>query len=392
MQATTRVGADRSRLPSLTGLRFIAAFMVLLCHMGISLLPRTGVPELAGLSKFAYAAGSVGVSFFFVLSGFVLTWVARPDDTKVLFWRRRLVKIFPNHLVAAGAAIVLMLTAGIAVTTANTVPSLFLVQTWIPAQEVVLNYGANVPNWSLSCELAFYLCFPLLLLLVRRIRPERLWLWAGVVVLAIAAVPFAAKLLPDQPQMLLTGDAWLQVWFVYYFPLSRMLEFVLGIVVAQIVLHGRWIRIPITASIALALAAYVVGGALPVPYGYVAPTALPLALVIGAVATADIVGRRTWFGGPVMVWLGEISYALYIVHFLVVSYGPIGAVDPANWAKLITLPEALRDIGLTIAICLVLAWLLYALVERPAMRRWSRPAKAHRPESTVERAPSPELV
>jgi peptidoglycan/LPS O-acetylase OafA/YrhL len=49
-------------------------------------------------------ASATGVSFFFVLSGFVLTWSARPDDIATGFWRRRIARIYPVHLVTAGGA------------------------------------------------------------------------------------------------------------------------------------------------------------------------------------------------------------------------------------------------------------------------------------------------
>ncbi|WP_179887853.1 acyltransferase family protein, partial [Streptomyces sp. b94] len=117
------------------------------------------------------------------------------------FWRRRLVKIYPNHLVTLAVVTVLMLVYGNPVTAANTLPTLFLVQSWIPSQEVVLNFASSGASWTLACELLFYLCFPALLLLVRRVRAQRLWLWTGVVAVAICVMPFVAWLFPDTPTM-----------------------------------------------------------------------------------------------------------------------------------------------------------------------------------------------
>ncbi|WP_221350487.1 acyltransferase family protein [Streptomyces beigongshangae] len=364
----------QSRLPSLTGMRFLAALMVMLCHAGTSLLPRLGDPKVSWYERLVANAGPVGLSFFFVLSGFVLTWVAAPDDTRVAFWRRRLVKIFPNHLVTLAAAVALMLYTGVAVTTANTVPTLFLVQAWIPRQDVILNFGSNTPSWSLSCELLFYLSFPWLLIAARRIRPQRLWWWVVGLVVAMCVVPLLAGLLPDRPYMVASSDPWWQVWFVYHFPVTRLLEFVLGILTALVIRSGRWIPLPFGVAALLAAGAFTGGALLTDTYRYVAPTALPLALLVGAAATADLRGRRTGCGGRAMVRLGEISYAFYMVHFLVVSYGPIGAIHLENWTKPLSTGDAFLLTGVTLVSSLVLAWLLHTFIEAPAMRRWSRRA------------------
>ncbi|WP_411083290.1 acyltransferase family protein [Streptomyces sp. cmx-18-6] len=371
---------EQSRLPSLTGLRFVAALMVFLCHTGTSLLPRLESGRPAEYQRFFDSAGPTGVSFFFVLSGFILTWVARPDDSRRSFWRRRLVKIFPSHLVTLAAAVILMLAAGVAVTFANTGPTLLLVQGWIPLQDVILNYGSNTPSWSLACELLFYLAFPWLLVLARRIKAQRLWGWVAATTAGILAIPLLAQLLPAEPYMPLTTDSWWATWFTYYFPGTRLLEFVLGILMALVVLNKRWTGLRPATALLLAAAAFVGGAYLPGVYSSVAPTALPLALVIAAVATADVRGRRTLFDNKAAIWLGEISYAFYMVHFLVVSYGPIGAIHPENWAKPLSVGAALALAGWTLVISLVLAWLLHVLVENPAMRRWSRSAAARTPE------------
>src|SRR5207253_5787187 len=77
-------------------------------------------------------AGGTGVSFFFVLSGFVLAWSARPTDTRRAFWRRRAAKIYPNHLVTALLAIALFQVTDPLRITAN----LTLTQVWFPIPTV----------------------------------------------------------------------------------------------------------------------------------------------------------------------------------------------------------------------------------------------------------------
>ncbi|MFD7168115.1 acyltransferase family protein [Streptomyces violascens] len=376
------------KLPSLTGLRFFAAFLVVLSHVGVNLLPRVAPDQVFAIRLF-YEAGAFGVSFFFILSGFVLTWVARDSDSVGRFWRRRFFKIYPNHLVTILAALLLAAAAGHALTGRDASTTLLLVHAWIPDMKLQFNLWSNTPTWSLSCELLFYLAFPWLLKLLRKIPPARLWLTFGVVYAAIWAVPLVATWLPTSGGIHPgTGQNWYSMWFMTFFPPVRMLEFVLGIVVALIVVNERWIRLPLAVALVFPLVPFVAEGSLPNGLGFVALTALPLAFLVAATASADINSNsgRTWLGGRTMVFLGEISFALYLVHWLVVAYGWIGRTSPAWGAKPgapSTWPEVLGLAGLTIAVSLVLAWGLYALVERPVMRRWSRP-RTPRAEETEE--------
>src|SRR5690242_14192774 len=103
-----------SRLPSLTGLRFVAALCVFAYHAWLP-IPALRLVNDDGVAYGVYGkvsqAGGLGVGFFFVLSGFVLTWSARPGDTPKSFWRRRIVKIYPNYAVAWLLAMVLFAAA-----------------------------------------------------------------------------------------------------------------------------------------------------------------------------------------------------------------------------------------------------------------------------------------
>ncbi|WP_051812495.1 acyltransferase family protein [Streptomyces sp. NRRL S-340] len=378
------------RLPSLTGLRFFAAFLVVISHVGTNLLPRVA-PDQTFAIRVLYECGAFGVSFFFILSGFVLTWVARDGDSVGRFWRRRFFKIYPNHLVTMLAALLLAAGAGHALSGRDASTTLLLVQSWIPDMKLQYNLWSNTPTWSLACEVLFYLAFPWLLKLLRKIPPARLWVTFAVVYAAIWAVPLVASWMPTSGGVHPgTGQNWLSMWFMTFFPPVRMLEFVLGIVTALIVVNRRWIRLPFVVALVFPLIPLVAEGGMPDELGFVALTSLPLAFLVAAVASADIDARsgRTWLGSRPLVFLGEISFALYLVHWLVVAYGWIGRSSPAWGARPApsSWPEILGLAGLTIATSLVLAWLLYTLVERPVMKRWSRP-RAARAESVLTAAP-----
>lgn len=164
---------------------------------------------------------------------------------------------------------------------ASAAPSLVLVQAWVPVERVF--FGVNTPAGSLSCEVAFYASFPLLLRVIRKSREDRLWLLAGGLVVLIALVPFAAFPLP----------AATAYWFVYVFSVTRALEFALGMVLARIVLSGRWMRVGLWSASGFLLACYLGSAYLPGGFSYVAGTIIPIALLIPAAAVADITGSRS---------------------------------------------------------------------------------------------------
>lgn len=142
--------------------------------------------------------GWTGVAFFFVLSGFVLTWSARPGEPASGFWRRRAAKIVPNYVLTYLAAIGMLLASGLAVGGWRVLPGLFMVESWFPQPDI--ETSANPVAWSLSCEAVFYVCFPLLLWLIAKIRPERLWYWAIAAAGLVWCVPLIGKaILPATP-------------------------------------------------------------------------------------------------------------------------------------------------------------------------------------------------
>ncbi|MFE5208778.1 acyltransferase family protein [Streptomyces sp. NPDC056600] len=360
-----------SRLPSLTGMRFVAALLVFAFHTTwqTAYVAGTGGDVLGDV--FANA-GFYGVSFFFVLSGFVLTWSARPEDTKAAFWRRRLVKIYPNHLVTFLIAAVLMLIAADAFTTKGTLANLFLVQAWIP--EIQVPNTMNAVSWSLSVELFFYLSFPLLLRLLNRVPVRRLWALAGVLGALTVVVPAIAQYGIGGVPLPFIADGTLsfgQIWFVYFFPPVRALEFVLGMVAARLVQTGSWPRLGLLPAAAIAVGGYAVNSLVPYLYGVAGTAALWLTPLVAAAATADHRGDASPARGRLLVRLGELSFAFYMVHGLVTSYAHRWLVAGKDLPPLAGAAALLGALLLSLALALT----LYRWVEEPLMRRFGAPPR-----------------
>ncbi|MET9293307.1 acyltransferase [Streptomyces sp. NPDC003077] len=347
-------------------MRFLAALLVFLCHVsiqapdlpyGVGMLDIFDDQRVRDVYLAVFAkAGYTGVSFFFVLSGFVLTWAARSSDTKGRFWRRRFFKIYPLHVVAYLLGLLVLVGPG--KISGTEVPGLFLLQAWVPDMLVIV--GGNGPSWSISAEAFFYAAFPLLFPLIARIRERDLrWWLAGVVAAVLGVAVLTQYVIPSAYKL----------WFSYTFPPVRILEFVAGVLLARLVIAGRWVNLGLLPSGALLVASYAVGMYLPEAYTQAAVTLVPVLLVVGAGALADTRERPSLLRGRRMVRLGEISYAFYLVH-VVVLFGLRKALGVGqSWNTWV----ALAFVAAAFVITLVLAWLLHIGVERPVMERWSRP-------------------
>ncbi|MFE5913361.1 acyltransferase family protein [Streptomyces wedmorensis] len=346
--AAPSAGRAGGMLPSLTGMRWAAAFLVFAFHTY-----KFGYygPEDEKLVAWATRSGSVGVMFFFVLSGFVLTWSARPKDRFFSFFRRRLARIYPIHVVTAVVALALAFTVlpwlrdGERAAPEAIAANLLLVSSW----KFEWWQAANPVSWSLVCEAFFYACFPLLYAVLRRVGPKVLTAVAVLCVLTVIYQPDVYKALH------------IDVFF-YSFPLARLPEFILGVAVARLVQLGKWRGPSLEGAMALTLIGYFVAPL--VPGGLSWTPLIGLTLLIAAGAVADIKGEPSMWRRPVLVKLGEWSFAFYMVHLLVMHSLRLWVGDKP---KFDTLP-AFGLAGLAFVISLALAALLYTYVEEPGRR------------------------
>ncbi|MCK2221111.1 acyltransferase [Actinomadura sp. ATCC 31491] len=376
--------AARNYLPSLTGLRAVLAFVVFGGHFtALGLTAPHGTEARSFLQRalevlFSYP--SVAVSGFFVLSGFVLTWIAKPADRARDFYRRRVAKIYPVHLVTTVAALVAVVAAfGWPAWTILASHALML-HAWIPSQFAY--FGLNVVSWSLSCEAFFYLCFPLLLALLPRIRARGLYAVLGVCLLSIFGLPALvggtfALARPDSFEMVPTagGGGPFVFWFAYLFPPARLPEFVLGVVIALLLKRGSWRGPNVAVSLLLCVAGWALNYNLPGYLHFQAGMVIPWMFLIAALVRADLEGRWSPLRSRTMVWLGEVSFSFYACHLLaqeqlsirigIWMYGRGWVPDnTVTWQWYQALPFMLLEL----AVALLVAWLLHRVVELPLQR------------------------
>jgi len=341
-----RAHRPTSRLDSLTGLRAVAAFFVF-AHHAVAYQGVTGFPA------FITSASVHGVSFFFILSGFVLAYSARPGDTNGRFHRRRAARILPLYWIGwLGGAALALVGSGSHGSVAQHVPGLVLLQAWVPDEDV--HTAGNSVGWSLSAEASFYLAFPFLLAgLARFGRRGQLAALGGALALTIL-VPVVLH-----PSSASDSTAY---WASYFFPLTRLLEFIAGVALALLV-RGGW-RVPVSfpAAAALALGAAIGANWLPFAWRLVAATVVPFTLLILTAAQRDAGGTPTVFASRPMTKLGEWSFAFYLVHLLVLQ------VTIAVNTRTLDLPWWVVAIGAFLGSGAVAA-ALCEIVEKPLERR-----------------------
>lgn len=368
-------------LHSLTGMRIFAAVLVFLFHasLGKMLNPFQDAQFANYYAVLFKNAGWLGVSFFFILSGFVLTWSANPNQTNGRFWLKRLGKVFPNHIVTW---FVMLIFFNSYVTDSNAwLPNLFLVSSWLNNIDVFVS--VNQPSWTLCSELLFYILFPFVLFLVRRIPKNFLvytlfGIFAGLVLTQIAISQFVSST-PQLQEWPLSEKQW---WLSYNFPPFRLYEFIAGMIMARLLQAGWRLKLSLQTCSILVLGAYIATYFFPFQYSLNIVTFIPLCLLISAGAQSDLAGGKTLFNASLTVWLGEISFGMYMVHYIVLI-----TAKKIMGGELFGTTSAMIIIIICLVASLFGGFLLHRYIEMPVMYRlntFKNKSLVHQSESTPE--------
>lgn len=368
------------QLPSLTGYRAILFVAVFVTHaLGAGYFFADQSINKAG-TQLPYGTGALAT--FFVLSGFVLTWGEPWRSTIGRFWRRRVVKIYPGHMIVWAATLLMLFAVGPMAMIGSweqteagpAVANLFLVQDWIPQMPYVFSvYGVN---WSVSVEIVFYLALPLLIRPILRIADKRLWHWFALCAVVIVAIPTLTHFFLDGPLAPGQSLSWDQIYYTDFFPLSRMPEFLLGVFLARIVQTGNWPRMSIWLPVLLTVGLCWLMFQLPETFRASGLLTIGLCLFVPAIAMRDLDNRPSWLDNKFMVLLGNASYAAYLVHFPLLALTRHVVGD----GKQFGVGTGLLIVVVLFVITQLVGVAMFLAVERPVMRRFGSARRKPAPD------------
>jgi peptidoglycan/LPS O-acetylase OafA/YrhL len=359
-----------TEIRELTGLRFFAAFHVVLFHQ-IFLLG-TATEDLPQWVRNVISHGDAAVTLFFILSGFILSYVYIEKEelrcNSKTFFRARLSRIYPLYLLG----IVMDLPRGImqflsdntlGIAWAKIIFSLTghltMLQSWIPR----ITPSWNPPGWSLSTEMFFYLAFPFIAPKIFRLKK------LSFLILFVWLVPAAIYLLLWRGSHLNLEEGQLAT-FWRSFPLLRLTDFIAGICL------GKWfISKDGTAgkSTSVFFWLLLVFGIIAVAYNpdfprglWVRPVLLPVFSAMIIYLAKNKIYGRVFFTNPLSYALGNASYALYILHVPWLFY-------LNHLRELFGMGYGIGFFALYLTTSIFLSVFAYTYIEKPAQKYFRRP-------------------
>jgi peptidoglycan/LPS O-acetylase OafA/YrhL len=221
------------KLDALTGLRFIAAIMIVIYHLDGAF----GFPKAESLSALPQA-----VCFFFILSGFILTY-SYPNldslEAKKSFFIARIARIWPAHFFFF-LAVSLLSFFGLIWNIGglkSALSNIFLIHAFIPTKEMFFSY--NSVSWSISVEFFFYLCFPFILH-----RWDSSWKWKTLSIFCIPPLFIALSAYLQIPDYSTKIGGLSNTGLLSISPFIRLPEFLIGILTAKMwIKHRKWINL-----------------------------------------------------------------------------------------------------------------------------------------------------
>lgn len=350
----------------LTGLRFIAALGVVFCHFETVIAP-------IGDHHFWYVLGGNGVALFFVLSGFVIAGsLASRRQSYRDYAVHRFARIVPVYWLSLLATLLLFMFAGWQYSAAESMNptnaerirsfliNAFAIQAWFP--NTVIQQFWNAPAWSISSELFFYLCAPIILIRLKASKFLFVYLWGLTALLVTGYYLIAASLLGST-------SPWLDAYPIRL-PLFGLLPFLFGMALyrhdatATTVPKDRTLAIGLTVILIVAINWTIakeqgtVGWNRSAIYLFYLLAVPSYALLIYfLIRDQGIISKL--LSQPLMILLGNASYSLYLFHWIallvILRHGelPLGI----GYTSVYLLALSLFSIG------------VYQLFEKP-MKNW----------------------
>lgn len=378
-------------IPALTGLRFWAAFSIILHHLLISIVPRDTPFE-----TMLVACGSLGMTTFFVLSGFIIhnNYHYKVSDFSIRsyweFFVARFSRLYPLYLA------LLLLDVTTAERRLNWFGFTFILtffitmtQSWIylPGGLLPLGFHRSSVSWSVSTEMLIYAAYPALLWVLLKDRSSHtariVWVLASILGISLALA--CLNTIPDMIDSLaLRTFGWwarqvgeqytFSIWLMFYSPYMRFFEFSIGALACHLFLTRRDMSPTlIERRLILFLAA---ASLLMVASTFFPRTSRPetlraaftytgyypwIAAMIYACARAPGSWLDRFFSLSPFVTLGEWSYSIYLFHIFL--YHAVSTKSASNPSLIFT-----QSVLIILAV-FASAYVLYTFIEMPWRKR-----------------------
>ena len=310
----------KKELPALTSIRFIAALLIFVFHIHIR-WPFDAPKFVVNI----ISQGAVGMSLFFILSGFILTYNYRAILTHndyCDYFVRRFARVYPVYFIAALLSVPWLLS--IPKINQNVLPEsivyvmqlsfivlsdVSLTQAWFPS---LFNYWNNGLAWSLSVEAFLYLLFPFLLSLLLGLNRKKL--------LGILGISYILSVMPGLAWYLFDPKPAPAIPIVYALPINRLPEFIVGMIFAILLIRKKQVAVNISVKVLAAVTVVIVylglvGAALPL---YVTHNFLIVPLFAIIIYWCGQIERGPLayiLGNGALRFLGESSYSFYLMQF-----------------------------------------------------------------------------
>ncbi len=299
-------------LSSLTFPRFVLSILVVIVHFGLHLAIFQG-ERVSNILQFM----GVAISFFFFLSGFVLAYNYDNKTNVKLFWVKRFARIYPSYILSFVSVFILLLITDRPIPTlSNSILNALGLQSWNAGYALELNF----PSWSLSVEFFFYLIFPVLTFFFYKMSWKKASLAALIIwILGLLQHIYFMDNLYDP-------DRFFVEQFILYFPLFHLSTFIAGFAAGKGIhrkLNAKnnkasisWMPFLI-ATIGIFSFIYLLSFENPARFYGHNGALVPIFLLITYGLSLDTKIYPKLIGTKPMIYLGELSYGIYIWQFAI---------------------------------------------------------------------------
>lgn len=343
--------------PELDGLRFFAFLLVFIHHA-----PRINLPVLGQL----HDIGWIGVDIFFALSAYLFVMILRKEYQRkgrinlLLFYTRRLLRIWPLYMVFCLAMIWVTLNQGAVTHTSlgwRFIGLLTFSDNLMAAFKGYNPIAYSAHLWTIAYEEQFYLVIPLLLSYLLGSQASHVTkLLIGLAVVGLSARAVMIWLAIPHPA----------IWVL---PVSHFESILLGIAVGLGAFDAIFSRLPVMAPIILLGACLWMLLMLP-PISTISWHLMSTYILVGLISSLALyvvcrTNRLIWMNflqSKTLVFLGKISYGLYVFHFLGLA---IGRYVVVNW---LSVQNGFSHFLISLTITVMLAIISFTLLERPFLK------------------------